>query len=198
MNSMDRLRRFEKIEGVRKERVREERDPKEPEPPAELPRFEQPEPSAPNAVAPAQSPPAAPTLESLILALPTLECPACSTENSKFSRSCRSCGHPLDGDDALAHNARRLEQREVDRLKAEVELERRLARSAPVAAPQATRPSASALSRLPQPPGARLTAGLGAGLVLLALLARSSPFSMLCMLCALGLGAWKVLGSREP
>lgn len=196
MSSMDRLRRFEKIERVREERVREERDPKEPEPPAQLPRFE--EPPVPYAVAQAQGPPAVPTLESLILALPTLECPACNAENSKFSRACRSCGHPLDGDDALAHNARRLEQQEVDRLKAEVELERRLARSAPLAAPEATRPSSSAWSRLPPPPGARLTAGLGAGLVLLALLARSSAFSMLCMLCALGLGAWKVLGSREP
>jgi hypothetical protein len=185
---MDPLRRFEKIEGARAEREAEE-----PAPPADLQRFE--EAPTPRAEAPTESPAPPPTLEALILVLPTLECPACNGENSKFSRACRFCQHPLDGDDALAHNARRLEEQEVQRLKAEVELERRLARSVTPQAPRAAPPPT--FGRLPPPPGTRLTVGLGAGLVLTALVSGSSSFSMLCMLGALGLGAWKVLGSRE-
>ena len=194
---VDPLRRFEKIEGAR-----DERDPDAPEAPAQLPRFE----AEPEAAPPSEEPPppaespvaprfSAPdelrTMDGPLASLPSLECPACHGENSKFSASCRFCGHSLGGDDAVAHNQGRVQEREAERLKAEVEMERRLARSVPPAAKDAA--PQSLLSFLPAPPTARLTAGLATGVVLVGLLSRSACVMVLCVLCALALGALRLL-----
>lgn len=212
---MRRLRRFEHIEGSREPKAAEDQAARR------LPRFEDApvsgeareagegsegsEPGAREALAapvPPRSEAAWEALrERLVAAMPSLECPACGVENSKFSRSCRSCQHPLDGEDALTHNERLLERREQERLVAEVALERQLTRA--VVTKAEVDPLAPASSGLPPPPSRRATLGLSVGLLLLTLLTRSVPVTVACTLAALGLGGWWLLagpgsGPRTP
>jgi len=134
-------------------------------------------------------------LEHLRRLLPTLECPACSGENGKFSAACRLCQHPLDGDDALEHNRRRLEQLEASRLKEEVDLERRLAHQ--VVEKERKLEAQSAPAPLPAPPSDRTAVGITAALLVLGLVFRSGCFIGVGVLVGVGLYAWRTSAARS-
>jgi hypothetical protein len=190
---MGRLRRFEKIEGAREGRERE--PPREP---AARPRFEATEPTA--TAAPAlqalTDDERHQAMEHLLATLPTLECPACLGENSKFSAVCRLCGHALDGDDGVAHNLRRHERWETERLRAEVDLERHLNRAvAPrVEEPPPTPPG---WTWLPATFGQRVVVMAVVGLLLVGPLLRWWTLNLVGALLAAGLIAWRLRGGAR-
>lgn len=186
---MSRLRRFEKIEGAREGRERET-----PKVPSARPRFEDAAPPA-SPVPPLTEDERHQAMEHLLATLPTLECPACLGENSKFSATCRLCGHALDGDDGVAHNLRRHERWEAERLQAEVDLERHLTRAV---APRAEAPTPnSGWTWLPFTMGQRVLVMAVVGLLLVGPLLRSWTLNLVGTLLAAGLIAWRLRGGAR-